>query len=389
LALVLDRPTPAPESPPSRSSQPDRALTRFLVVAAAASIVAGIVHAGAIAAHSETRPAVLTFLGICVVQLAWGAWALARPNRAVAAIGTVIALASLVGWTLAKTRGLTFIDGLETKEKIQLADGLCATLEAITLVTATAALFIRRRALPIPVMSILVTGMAFAMIPGTSAALDHQHSHPTTTVITEPAPAVPPRPFDPTHPIHRSGVPGVSPQQQARAENLLAATVHRLSQWADPAYDEANGFRSIHDGGTGVEHYVNRGFMEDDVMLDPDRPESLVFDTTVTPKKLVAAMYMAKPNMTLDQVPDVGGPLTQWHIHNNLCFTAEAKVGGLTRPDGTCPEGLFKGPETPMIHVWIEPHQCGPFAALEGVGGGQIKEGETRLCDTAHGSHTH
>ena len=40
----------------------------------------------------------------------------------------------------------------------------------------------------------------------------------------------------------------------------------------------------------------------------------------------------------------------------------------------------------PMIHVWVVPHQCGPFAALEGVGAGQIKEGETRLCDHAHGT---
>ena len=362
-------------------------MTRLLVVAAAASIVAGVVHAGAIAAHSETKPAVLTFLGICVVQLAWGAWALARPNRAVAFIGAVIALASLVGWTLAKTRGLTFIDGLETKEKIQLADGLCATLEGVTLVFAGAALIVRRRVLPISVISVLVTGMAFAMIPGTAAALDHQHSHGTTTTVsTEPAPAVPPHPFDPSLPIDLSGVPGVTPQQQARAENLLAATVHELSQWADPAYDESMGFRSIHDGATGVEHYVNRAFMEDDVMLDPDKPESLVFDTTVTPKKLVAAMYMATPGTTLDGVPDIGGPLTQWHIHNNLCFTAEGKVGGLTQPDGSCNPPLFKGPETPMIHVWIEPHRCGPFAALEGIGGGQIKEGETVACDHVHGS---
>ena len=39
-----------------------------------------------------------------------------------------------------------------------------------------------------------------------------------------------------------------------------------------------------------------------------------------------------------------------------------------------------------MIHVWTEPHPCGPFAALEGVGGGTIAEGETRLCDHAHGT---
>jgi hypothetical protein len=102
-------------------------------------------------------------------------------------------------------------------------------------------------------------------------------------------------------------------------------------------------------------------------------------------KKLVSAMYMMAPNQTLDEVPDVGGKLTQWHIHNNLCFTSTGRVAGLTNPDGSCRAGLNKGNEAPMIHVWITPHPCGPFASLEGVGAGQIKEGETRLCDTAHG----
>ena len=39
-----------------------------------------------------------------------------------------------------------------------------------------------------------------------------------------------------------------------------------------------------------------------------------------------------------------------------------------------------------MIHVWIEKHPCGPFAALEGLGAGQIRDGEERLCDVAHGA---
>lgn len=39
-----------------------------------------------------------------------------------------------------------------------------------------------------------------------------------------------------------------------------------------------------------------------------------------------------------------------------------------------------------MIHVWTVSHPCGPFAALEGVGAGQIHEGEERLCDHAHGA---
>ena len=41
-----------------------------------------------------------------------------------------------------------------------------------------------------------------------------------------------------------------------------------------------------------------------------------------------------------------------------------------------------------MIHVWIVPHECGPFAALEGVAAGQVTAGEEHLCDHAHGSTT-
>ena len=142
---------------------------------------------------------------------------------------------------------------------------------------------------------------------------------------------------------------------------------------------------SIGDGFLGHEHYLNAANMNDDKLLDPDHPESLVFDTSVTPKRLVAAMFMMNPGDTLDDVPELGGKLTQWHVHDNLCF-AGPRVAGLTDAEGNCAAGLAKGDETPMIHVWIESHPCGPFAALEGVAGGTIPEGEARLCDHAHGA---
>ena len=76
--------------------------------------------------------------------------------------------------------------------------------------------------------------------------------------------------------------------QQANAENLLAITLLELPQFADHKYAEANGFVSIGDGFLGHEHYLNIVNMNDDKLLDPDHPESLVYDTSVTPKKLVA-----------------------------------------------------------------------------------------------------
>jgi hypothetical protein len=251
-------------------------------------------------------------------------------------------------------------------------------------------------------------GAVDASATGDTTADDgHAHARDTsatdTTVAAAPADdaahqavaAVAPVPFDPLKPIDLGGVPGVTPEQQARAENLVAITVMRLPQWADTATAEAAGFRSIGDGVTGHEHYVNWTFLNDDKVLDPDYPESLVYaiDRTTGTKTLVSAMFMLPDGYTLDTVPDIGGALTQWHIHDNLCFApdpadaAKLRVVGLTGADGTCRFGTKSENPNPMIHVWITPHPCGPFAALEGVAAGQVKPGETHACDSAHGGH--
>jgi hypothetical protein len=199
-----------------------------------------------------------------------------------------------------------------------------------------------------------------------------------------------PHPYDPTKPIDLGGVEGVTPKQQAFAENLVATNVVRLPQWSDPAVAEAAGFRSIGDGGTGHEHYIQWDWINDDVWLDPDAPESLVYEPQPDgSKKLVSAMYMLPDDMTLDEVPNWGGTLMQWHIHNDLCFTNDPEapqVAGLRAANGKCPAPLVELAQSPMIHVWITPHPCGPFAALEGVGAGAIKPGEDRWCDHVHGS---
>ena len=100
-------------------------------------------------------------------------------------------------------------------------------------------------------------------------------------------------------------------------------------------------------------------------------------------------MYMLPDTVALEDVPDIGGALMQWHIHDNLCFTSDPEaptVAGVISSGGECSPPLQKFRPAPMIHVWITPHRCGPFAALEGVGAGQIEEGEERLCDHAHGA---
>jgi hypothetical protein len=198
-----------------------------------------------------------------------------------------------------------------------------------------------------------------------------------------------PKPYDPTQPIDLSGTPGVTPEQQAAAENLIAITLIRLPQWSDHRVAEAAGFTSIGDALTGHEHFIQWDWINDDIVLDPDRPESLVYEPQPDgTRKLVSAMYMLPDTVALTDVPDMGGALMQWHIHDNLCFTTgdAPQVAGVISSSGSCPAGLRKFSPAPMIHVWITPHRCGPFAALEGVGAGSIADGEARLCDHAHGA---
>ena len=191
--------------------------------------------------------------------------------------------------------------------------------------------------------------------------------------------------------IDLSGMPGVTTDERRRAEDLLYSTRTVLPKFSDPATAEAAGFSTIGDGATGYEHYINWKYINDEHELNPEFPESLVYqiDPATRQKKLVSAMFMMGDEYTLDNVPNVGGPLTQWHIHNNLCFSRDpavfgsTRVVGVTSENGPCQFGI-KLRENPMIHVWIVPHKCGPFAALEGVGAGQVRAGEEQLCDHAH-----
>jgi hypothetical protein len=378
-----------------------RKMARPLLISSAASISAGAVHAGAIGAHAEHPQTAKTFAVVALVQVGWGVLALLRPTRRVALFGTAMSGVLFISWVAAKMRGLPFIDGLGDKEAPQFADTLCAALALTSAIAAAKVAFLFRPFKPHPVLATTTAALlVLVALPGMVEAGNHVHSHGTpgqavvvgadgkAQVVTATA-AVPTHPYDPNLPIDLSGVPSVTPEQQARAENLVAITLIRLPQWADSAKAEAAGYRSIGDAVTGDEHLVNWNYLNDDHTLDPDYPESLVYNVRSGHRVLESAMFMLPPGSTLDKVPDIGGALTQWHIHNNLCFTNDPvspHVAGLTDGSGNCRTPTVKLEPVPMIHVWITKNPCGPFAALEGVGAGQVLPGQTTNCDHVHGS---
>ncbi len=428
--------------------------TKAIAVAGFASLGAGAVHAAAVGVHNEHPQAVRVFVVAALFQLAWGALAQRRSSAVLALAGIAGNGALVTGWALAKTNGIGFVDGLGTSEPVQFADGLAAALAIVAVLGAlTAFLRPSHSSVRSSIASLAALAIAGVTLPGMVAAGGHRHAHDETTAATaagtdesvahvhtadqsavatvsgltaEPAvhqhaaddattgslataddtadhtattaahdhtatpSAVPTVAYDPTKPLDFGGVDGVTPEQQAAAENLVAITLLRLPKFADPAVAEALGWRSIGDGFTGHEHFINWDLINDADHLNPDMPESLVYEVPRGggERKLVSAMFMLPDTVALTDVPDIGGALMQWHIHDNLCFTIgdQPRVAGVTSSGGGCGAGLQTFPPAPMIHVWITPHPCGPFAALEGAGAGQIAPGEERLCDHVHGS---
>jgi hypothetical protein len=391
---------------------------------AATAVGGAVIHFAMFPDHYQESAALgLGFALAGWFQLGLAVAIVARPSRKVLVAGIVGTAAIMVGWAISRTVGLPLSGHAGEVEDAGTIDLLAVGFEAVTVLAC--ALALPRRSSPrsthVPRLAAIgIPVLAVAMMTTTALAspdaVDHHadgesadHEHADGDEATEHEHAdgeehaeegdeaaehdahdehgAEPVPYDPNLPIDLSGTPGVTPEQQAQAENIIAVTLAGLPQWADPEVAEAAGFRSIGDGLTGMEHFVNQDFMDNPTIFDPDEPESLVYAVEGGERRLVAAMYMLETGTPLEDVPDIGGDLIQWHIHDNLCFSPDGRVAGLTDGDGNCREGLVKPPNTPMVHVWIESHPCGPFAALEGIGAGQIAEGEERLCDEAHGSH--
>jgi hypothetical protein len=192
--------------------------------------------------------------------------------------------------------------------------------------------------------------------------------------------------------VDLGGIEGVTEKQRETSEKLLVDTINVLPKWSDVEQAKADGFESIGDWVTGEEHFMHWDWIEDDTIFDPEHPESLVYkvNRATGERTLEAAMYILPKEYNLENEHWLASPMLQFHIHDNLCFTPPPapQVRGLTKADGTCgtfgETQLVKFNPNPMVHVWILPNECGPFAALQGVGAGQTANGE-RDCDHQHG----
>ena len=225
-----------------------------------------------------------------------------------------------------------------------------------------------------------------AITTTTQAVTPTTHPHTLTAAQAAAAASGWPRPYDPAAPIDFTGIGGVNAEQSARATALIQASQRDLPKYAQVSAAMADGYTSIGDGGTGFEHYVKWTLLNDGRVLDTTAPESLVYAVRGGVKTLVSAMFMADKGtpITDKTLVDYAGGLMQWHVHTNLCWlnlNGSMRVVGVTDSQGACRFGFIETDGSPMVHVWITPHECGPFAALEGVAAGVADASDAERVD--------
>jgi len=161
---------------------------------------------------------------------------------------------------------------------------------------------------------------------------------------------------------HGAMGPAATPEQRAAAARLLADVKAGIAPYATVGAALAAGYRQTTPWRFltwGPAHFTNPAFNRDGRTLDPAVPETLVYmrlprGGTV----LIGAMFVA-PRGT---GPRPGGPLTEWHTHDNLCVRADGRVALATGP-GQCPPGsFFLGAAVEMMHIWTFDNPDGPFA---------------------------
>lgn len=185
-------------------------------------------------------------------------------------------------------------------------------------------------------------------------------------------------------------IPGVSIEEQREAESLLRETRLAAKSFADLDALKAIGYKQLEPYPVnGYIHYINAALGEDEHILNPQKPESLLFsvDLFTGEHKLVAIMYILGTEWVGKPPPAIGGELIPWHAHLDVCASVDPEDGINALMSVGESEDCTTGSRInahPMMHVWVVPHPCGPFADSSAIDATNRLKGKI-ICDKSHG----
>jgi hypothetical protein len=155
----------------------------------------------------------------------------------------------------------------------------------------------------------------------------------------------------------------LTPQQKEERDKLIEACYAsaKANEWYNFPNSYEAGYRKMYDDKT---HFGNEAFVLDDAILDPERPEFLMYYPAPTGRQLIGYMFLV--NKPLAEGPQIAGPQSIWHYHvwnEPFCLLKNLLIIGRPERNGACERGEVTHRSPEMIHVWLVDHPDGPFAS--------------------------
>jgi hypothetical protein len=312
-----------------RAASPERR------VAVSALVLSAAVHAALVPSHGWSAWSVL--FAVDALALGGAAWLLISGRRGAALVASAVLLGSLLGLAVSAAGGQT-PDQVAMLTKLVEIAGLVALWAPLAARRGPRLLGVAGVTLVALVVAVPVWGSVLTGEAGQDGRGHGGHGAHGDDASSDPAAA----PVAPT------------PQERAAAEELYARTRAALVAYADPAVAAADGYAVSGIRGRDF-HAAHETYAKDGRVLDPERPEYLIYAESDRGPLLLGAMF--EMESISDVGPRVGGPLTPWHRHEQVCFSLlPPTVAGMTSPYGLCPLGSLTVPWTAeMLHVWTVP----------------------------------
>jgi hypothetical protein len=317
--------------------RPERRLVPGTVLGASVLMtMSGAIHLGLITTHREEPITALLFLinGVAYIVLSFAfTWRWWRPASASLLAATVLGYLAYIAL------------GFDSPDQVAVATKL-VELTALGLVLVPVRGEVKTRAwrwaslgAALPLLTVITASTVWIVDLARPADAQHSHAGAVLQATNEVA----------------------SPAQEAAAAQLYAETKAAILPFQDTQKAFAAGYRPGGPSNMPSTHWMNQAYVDAGYVMDPHRPQGLVYANTKHGPVLLGAMFQMKQ---LGQFgPDPGGPLTAWHQHENICFTPFGFEFSLMTPFATCPLGAIDLSASPMLHVWIVDNpKGGPFA---------------------------
>ena len=162
----------------------------------------------------------------------------------------------------------------------------------------------------------------------------------------------------------------VTATQLEAATRLLNETKAAVAHYGDQRVAVAAGYLPMEPPDGDIVHFVNSAYLTEADILRPGHVQSLIYFNGPHGAMLIGAMYIM-PRRGMPG-PQIGGSLTVWHQHSNICFDNTTNMAvAFTRSaffdgsgkSGSCPQGSTNRTTPEMLHVWLIDNPNGPFAS--------------------------